>query len=111
MNAEQFLKEHETEALKKIAEAVRPDKDVEICMAWECGIPIELVCVDDDIFEPLEDGEQWIECLVWYRKAYMDTEDYYISGMTGVLFNATESREALLVAILELIGGWNEKEI
>jgi len=99
MNAEQFLKKHEPEALTKIAKALgyKP--------AWNrFGYP----CISSGAFDPRTNAEQWIECLMWYRHR-VTHRDLEISVEDALfLLYATESREALLIAILKLIGDEGE---
>jgi len=108
MDAAQFLKDHESEAFKKIAEAVYKDCTVSLQLSdlqsgidvvmhagkWECSV----------IFRPVTDAEQWITCLFYYRARVQACK-----GGEGIekwaMIAATESREALLIAILEFIEG------
>jgi len=94
MNAEQFLKKHEPEALTKIAEALgyQPARN-------RFGYP----CISSGAFDPRTNAEQWIECALWLRTAILDSQ---IGNGVGecMWMQATESREALLIAILEFIG-------
>jgi len=102
MDAEQLLKDHEAEAFKKIACAMGKDDFIrkDFLGIW-CA---------PETFNPLTNAEQWLECQNFYRNNLVDrligqqadTEFY------RMMFIATESREALLIAILEFIGGRDE---
>jgi len=101
MNAEQFLKKHEEEALKKIAEAMGKTVFIrtqafsykEVCYCDTSG--------NEEVFNPLTNAEQWVECSMWYRRKIHSLSDLkYFMVCIG---RANESREALLIAILELI--------
>jgi len=107
VTAKHYLKEHRQEALKKIAEAAYPDKEVKVRLVWEYGMPIELVLVDDDIFEPLKDAEQWIECLMWYRGKVWEQQGSMRSCYRKVS-RAVDTHEALLIAILDMVGDESE---
>jgi len=94
MNAEQFLKEHEAEALKKIAEAM--GREYQTLWDDETGCYPEVT-----FFNPLTNAEQWVECSMWYRRKIHNLSDLkYFMACIG---RANKSREALLIAILELI--------
>jgi len=107
MNTKQSVKEHRQAALKKIAEAVYPDKEVKVRLVWEYGMPIERVLVDDDIFEPLKDAEQWIECLMWYRGKVWEQQGS-MHACHRKVSQSVDTREALLVAILRMMGDESE---
>jgi len=104
MKDKQYLKEHKAEALKKIAEAIGKD-DVQLFnMPFSATEVIFKGDYDLVQFNPLMNSEQWIECLMWYRH-HVTHRDLEISVEDALsLLYATESREALLVAILELKG-------
>jgi len=102
MKDKQYLKEHKAEALKKIAEAMGKIVFIrtqvfsykEVCYCDASG--------NEEVFDPLTNAEQWIECLIWYRRNIYNLAD--LKYFMACICRATESREALLVAILELKG-------
>jgi len=110
MNAKQFLKEHETEALKKIAETMGKVVFIrtqvfshrEVCYCDDSG--------NEEVFNPLTNAEQWIECLMRYIDKVWDRQGA-IHVCHRKISQSVDTREALLVAILEMTGGWDEKEI
>jgi len=96
VNAEQFLKDHQAEAFKKIACTMGKDAFIsKDCLG---------ICYAPEAFNPLTNAEQWITCLFYYRARVQACK-----GGEGLekwaMIAATESREALLIAILEFIGG------
>jgi len=111
MDAKQFLKDHEAEAFKKIACAMgkedvhaefeRVDEDspyTDEHVVWFAGKG------GQDIFDPLTNAEQWIECLMWYRGKVWGQQGSMRSCYRKVS-RAVDTHEALLIAILEFIGG------
>jgi len=109
MNAEQYLKEHRQEALKKIAKAIGKD-DVQLFNVPFGATEVMFHIRDYGVmkFNPLINAEQWIECLVWYKE---ERSTWNQRDILTDFWNATVSRKALLIAILRMIGGWDEKEI
>jgi len=105
MNAEQYLKEHEEEALKKIAQAVYPNMDTvtqgDKTYIWH---PLEQ---SHELFSPRKDAEQWIECLMWYRSKVWEQQGS-MHACHRKVSQSVDTRIALLVAILDMIGGWDE---
>jgi len=96
MNAKQYLKDHEAEAFKKIAEAMGREYQT----LWDDGTG----CYPEvTFFNPLVNAEQWIECLMWYREKLWSKDGIYSNSdwMHEQVHDATESREALLIAILD----------
>jgi len=104
VNAKQFLKENQLEALKKIG--IWLGKDIKFNYANE---PYYVEGIRRIYFKPLTNAEQWIECQNLYRNNLVDmligqqtdTEFY------RMMFLATASRESLLIAILDLVDGVN----
>jgi len=94
MNAEQYLKDHESEVFKKIAEAMGR----EYRTLWDDGTG----CYPEvTFFNPLVNSDQWIECLMWYKE---ERSTWNQRDILTDFWNATESREALLIAILDTCG-------
>jgi len=105
-----YLEEHQAEAFGKIAEAMGKD-DVSLYNpdehGWtQCGVGSRGF---DGFywFNPLTNAEQWVECLFWFRRTKLKSCDNAgdFIGESIIFTNATESRESLLFAILEYIGG------
>lgn len=110
MNAETYLKEHQAEAFKLIAEAQCKDAKI-ICndeASQRALRLIQYVEADGERYNPLTNAEQWIECLMWFRNYLWQETDEYASMCHRIFSNAASSREALLIAILKMIGGWDE---
>jgi len=90
MNAEQYLKDHEAEAFKKIAEVMGREYQT----LWDDGTG----CYPEvTFFNPLVNEEQWIECLMYARQFCAGSGNY----AEIVLNLETGTREALLIAILD----------
>ena len=89
------------EKLKKIAEA----------MGKKCSVGIytgKLWTGNEYVdFNPLKNAEQWIECLMWFRSELKGSKGG--SQVVVDFWLSTESREALLEAILEFIGDIDEQ--
>jgi len=98
MDAEQFLKDHQAEAFKKIGSWL--GKDIKFNYANK---PFYVEGIRRVYYNPLTNAEQWITCLFYYRARVQ-----VCKGGEGLekwaMIAATESREALLIAILEFIG-------
>jgi len=94
---EQFLKENQSEAFKAIG--IWLGKDIKFSYANK---PHYVEGIRRVYFNPLTNEGQWIECLMWYRRKICNVSSY--KCFMACLARATESREALLIAILELIG-------
>jgi len=101
MKDKQYLKEHEAEALKKIAEALgyKPARN-------RFGYP----CISSGAFDPRKNAEQWIECLMWYIDKVWDQQGS-MHACHRKIAQSVDTREALLVAILKMIGGCDERNI
>jgi len=99
MNAEQFLKENQSEAFKTIG--IWLGKDIKFNYANE---PYYVEGIRRVYFNPRTNAEQWIECLMYARQFCSGSGNY----MEIDLNQATESRESLLIAILDMIGGIDE---
>jgi len=103
MKDKQYLKEHKAEALKKIAEAMGKIVFIrtqvfsykEVCYCDASG--------NEEVFNPLTNAEQWFECLMWYRCKVWEQHDSMHACYRKVS-QSVDTREALLVAILELKG-------
>jgi len=94
-----YLQDNQAEAFKKIAEAIGYHcvngmaEGVRVYWLDKCRV---------EEFNPLTNAEQWIECLFWYRaKLYCLAIDDFMASTS--LTCATSSREALLIAILEVV--------
>lgn len=125
----QYLKEHQAEALKEIAEGIGleavkivsfADDEHELRAYISVSRAIQLTADNtlvvsylnegfDFMFDPLYNVDQWIECLFWYHKKIMNTETIphfpkaCVRSKSSYIANATASREALLIAILEYL--------
>jgi len=79
-----YFRAHQTESLKKIRDA----------MGKECNE----IC-----FNPLINGDQWIECLFWFRDALWKCNRYDSEYVCSTIDDAIVSRESLMVEILEFL--------
>ena len=96
MNGQEFLEKHQTEAFKVIARAMGREYQTLLDDGTGCY-------PEATFFNPLTNGEQWIECLMYARKFRPSTGQYHEIDLN----DATASRESLLIALLERIGVLN----